>query len=69
MAGPKAFTPKNGLGLRKCHTPGCDNMTTDFRCKACWLKMQGFDPNSKSDQGIIESGGAKSSRRHSTRPD
>lgn len=69
MSGPKAYRNPNGMGLRKCHTPGCDNLTTDFRCKACWEKQQGFAPYSKSDPGFIESGGAKSSRKHSTRPD
>lgn len=69
MAGPKAFAPKLPSNIRKCHTPGCENLTTDFRCKDCWLKLQGFVPSSKSDQGVVESGGAKSSRRHSTRPD
>ena len=28
------------LNFRKCHEPGCENLTTDYRCSACQQKWK-----------------------------
>lgn len=54
--------------IRKCHR--CGKPTTDYMCYQCWLKMQGFHPNSTDDYSSPEilGGyyGVRSTARHAT---
>lgn len=48
---------------RKCHY--CGKATSDYMCRECWIKRQGFHPNDRrsSDSESYLAGGGVSRKR------